>query len=177
MRLQRIKLRMALFKKLISAVKKFFRKSASRRKSKKRSRRLRKVRFPKSKTFVRKKLKKNQKKAPAVKKAKITFKRAKPLKAKSSTAGKPQPGEPAGILIGEVTHYFSRISVVVVKMSHGTLSVGNRVRLKGRSNDFIQKVSSLQIESRDVKVAPKGQLVGLKVVKPAKPGDQVFKLP
>jgi hypothetical protein len=38
-------------------------------------------------------------------------------------------------------------------------------------------VESLQIESEDVKVAPKGQLVGLKVIKPAKPGDKVFKLP
>lgn len=172
---------MALFKKLISAVKKLFRKPSSRRKSRKGSPHRGKIRFPKRKIFVKKKPKKNEKKAPAARKTKITGSRAKPKKPKLSPAsvslGKPQPSEPAGVLVGVVTHYFSKIMVVVVKMTQGTLTVGNRVRIKGRTNDFTQKVSSLQIESRDVKIAPKGQLVGLKVVRPVKPGDRVFKLP
>ena len=62
-------------------------------------------------------------------------------------------------------------------MTHGNLVIGNRILIKGKATNFTQKVDSLQIESQDVKVAPKGQLVGLKVIKPAKPGDKVFKLP
>lgn len=78
--------------------------------------------------------------------------------------------------IGEVTHYFSRIQVIVLKMKSGKLMVGDRIHIVGRTTDFVQKVNSLQIESVDVKSAKKGQLVGLKVAKKAKPGDQVFKL-
>lgn len=80
------------------------------------------------------------------------------------------------VCIGEVTHFFSRIQVIVLKMNSGNLLVGDRIRISGHKTDFIQKVKSLQIESVDVKSARKGQLVGLKVGKKAKPGDQVFKL-
>jgi len=79
------------------------------------------------------------------------------------------------ICIGEVTHFFSRIQVIVLKMNKGKLLVGDQIHIAGRTTDFIQKVKSLQIESVDVKSAKKGQLVGLKVAKKAKPGDQVFK--
>ena len=77
--------------------------------------------------------------------------------------------------IGEVTHYFTRIQVVVLKMTAGTLSVGDSIRIRGNGTEFVQKVQSLQIESVDVKSARKGQLVGLKVSKQARPGDRVFK--
>jgi len=80
-----------------------------------------------------------------------------------------------GICIGEVTHFFSRIQVIVLKMNKGKILVGDQIHIVGRTTDFVQKVKSLQIESVDVKSAKKGQLVGLKVAKKAKPGDQVFK--
>jgi len=79
------------------------------------------------------------------------------------------------ICIGEVTHFFSRIQVIVLKMNRGKLLVGDQIHITGRTTDFVQKVKSLQIESVDVKSAKKGQLVGLKVAKKAKPGDRVFK--
>ena len=79
------------------------------------------------------------------------------------------------ICIGEVTHFFSRIQVIVLKMNKGKLLVGDQIHIAGRTTDFVQKVKSLQIESVDVKSAKKGQLVGLKIAKKAKPGDQVFK--
>ena len=77
--------------------------------------------------------------------------------------------------IGTITHYFSRIQVVVIKLTKA-LHVGDKIHLKGRSTDFMQKVSSLQIESVEVKAAKKGELVGLKVAKVAKEGDGVFRL-
>jgi hypothetical protein len=40
---------------------------------------------------------------------------------------------------------------------------------------FPQKVWSMQIESKDVKVAKKGELIGLKIDKPVAPGDIVYK--
>jgi len=81
-----------------------------------------------------------------------------------------------GIRIGMVTHFFSRIQVIVLKMNKGKLMVGDQIHILGNTTDFVQKVQSLQIESVDVRTAKKGQLVGLKVSKKAKPGDRVFKL-
>lgn len=82
---------------------------------------------------------------------------------------------PPEVLVGEITHFFSKISVVVVKLTHQSLSVGERIHVKGAMTDFHQPVKSLQIESVDVKVAKKGSLVGLKAVHPARPGDRVFR--
>jgi len=79
--------------------------------------------------------------------------------------------------MGDITHYFSKIQVVVMKMTHGTFHVGDTIRIKGKKSDFIQKVSSLQIESVDVRSARKGQLVGLKVNRPAREGDKVYLVP
>jgi len=100
---------------------------------------------------------KSKKKAPAVKIAKV------------------KEGS-KGILVGEITHFFSKIQVVVIKVKRGDISAGDQIHIKGKQTDFIQKIDSLQIESVDVKKAKKGQLAGLKVKKPAREGDQVFKL-
>lgn len=80
------------------------------------------------------------------------------------------------VLVGEITHYFSRIEVVVLKMVKGQIAVGDRLHIKGSATDFIQPVSSLQIENNDVRAARRGQLVGLKVKQKAKEKDQVWKL-
>ncbi len=81
-----------------------------------------------------------------------------------------------GILVGEITHYFSKIQVVVLKITQGKIAIGDSILLKGKKNNFKQKVKSLQVESLDVKSAKKGQLVGLHVDKKTDVGDQVFKL-
>ena len=78
-------------------------------------------------------------------------------------------------LIGEITHYFSKISVVVIKLSDG-LKKGDRIQIKGATVEFIQEVKSMQIESVDVSTAKKGQLIGLKIVNQAKVGDKVYKV-
>ncbi|MBP9854124.1 MAG: translation elongation factor-like protein [Candidatus Omnitrophica bacterium] len=78
--------------------------------------------------------------------------------------------------VGQVTHYFSKISVVVIKIEKSNLMVGDKINIKGQVTDLIQVVKSLQIESVDVKSAKVGQLVGLKVLKSAQVGDKVYKL-
>lgn len=80
------------------------------------------------------------------------------------------------ILIGEITHFFPRIQVGVVKILNREMKVDDKVHIKGKISDFSQKVASIQIESVDVGVAKKGQLVGFKLDSPAKAGDKVFKL-
>ena len=78
------------------------------------------------------------------------------------------------IPVGEVTHFFPRIKVIVVKMKGG-LHVGDQIHIKGKQTDFKQKVKSLQIESVNVPSVHRGQLVGLKVIRAAGKGDLVLK--
>ncbi len=77
--------------------------------------------------------------------------------------------------IGEITHYFERIKVVVVKITNGSILIGDRIHIIGPKTKFIQKVWSLQIDRQDVKVAKEGQEVGLKLDKAVAIGDLVYK--
>ena len=83
--------------------------------------------------------------------------------------------DPSLVEVGEITHYFERIKVCVVKLTQGTVLIGDKLTILGLKTKFVQKVWSLQIESEDVKVAKKGQLIGLKVDKLVAVGDKVYK--
>lgn len=76
--------------------------------------------------------------------------------------------------IGKVTHYFSKISVAVVKLTDG-LSVGDKILIKGATTDIEQNVASMQIEHENVSSARSGQSVGLKVEGRTRPNDVVYK--
>ncbi|MBF0510889.1 MAG: hypothetical protein HQL13_01030 [Candidatus Omnitrophica bacterium] len=83
--------------------------------------------------------------------------------------------DPALKEVGEITHYFKRINVCVLKLTGQTILIGDKLTIVGLKQKFIQKIWSMQIESLDVKVARKGQLVGLKVDKDVNVGDKVYK--
>ena|SRR3989344_3788366 len=120
---------------------------------------------------------------PARKKV-LSKKVVKPkLRAKSKSKSKPKTVAKAKPLpapkereIADITHFFPKISVCVFKMTKGEVKVGDKIRIKGNSTDFIQTTKSIQIESVDVTSARRGQLVGIKVDRPAKPGDKVYRI-
>ena len=85
------------------------------------------------------------------------------------------PVDPSLVQVGVITHYFDRIKVCVVKLTQGTVLIGDKLTIVGNKTKFVQKVWSMQIESEDVKVAKKGQLIGLKVDKLVAVGDKVYK--
>ncbi|MCK5014451.1 MAG: hypothetical protein KAS66_11585 [Candidatus Omnitrophica bacterium] len=105
--------------------------------------------------------------------------KVKPVAAKKTKKTSPKVPKdkkaPNEVCVGEITHFFARIQVAVLNMTKGSLSIGDKIHIKGRGTDFLQKVGSLQIESVDVKTASKGQLVGLKVKKGVKVGSKVYK--
>jgi putative protease len=81
-----------------------------------------------------------------------------------------------GKLIGEVTHYFSNISVAVIKLGD-TLKVGDEIRIVGGENtDFTQEVQSMEVEHQKIKSAKKGESVGLKVDQKVREGYKVYKI-
>ncbi len=81
----------------------------------------------------------------------------------------------AGTQIGEVTHFFGKISVAVLGLSD-KLHVGDTVHMLGHSTDFRQEVKSMQIEHEAVDEAGPGQEVAIKVDQRVHAHDKVFKL-
>ena len=75
--------------------------------------------------------------------------------------------------IGEVSGYFSHVSVAAIKLS-APLKVGDKIHIKGHTTDFEEKVSSMQIENKIVKEAKKGDHIGIKVKNKVRPNDKVL---
>ncbi|MBI2124493.1 translation elongation factor-like protein [Candidatus Pacearchaeota archaeon] len=75
--------------------------------------------------------------------------------------------------MGKVTHFFDQISVAVVELA-GKLKVGDKIRVKGATTDFEQKIESMQIEHEKVSEAGKGDAIGLKVAGRVRPNDSVY---
>ena len=77
--------------------------------------------------------------------------------------------------IGEVTHYFNKIGVAVIKLTDN-LKSGETIHIKGATTDFSQKVESMQIEHETIDEAKKGESIGLKVSKPVREKDKVYRV-
>ena len=77
--------------------------------------------------------------------------------------------------VGEVTHYYTRIGVAVVRVT-APLRVGDRIAIKGHTTNFEQVVESMQIEHEAIEEAKPGDLIGLKVVDRVREGDIVYKV-
>ncbi len=77
--------------------------------------------------------------------------------------------------IGEVTHYFNKIDVAVLRLTH-PLSVGSQVRFVGASTDFTQEISSMQIDHVAVDEVRPGDDVAVKVDQRVRAGDLVYQV-
>jgi len=80
-----------------------------------------------------------------------------------------------GKLIGQISHYFGKIGVAVIELS-GTLKVGETIRIAGGEVDFSQTVESMEVEHEKVKVAKKGDSVGVKLTQKVREGYKVYRL-
>lgn len=130
-------------------------------------------------------------------KSKVTRKKAKAkkplrkvvkkvLKAAKKVVAKPKPRPkpatpvappPPGERIGMVTHYYSHLSVAVVKLEPGvTLRVGDNIHIKGHTSDFGQRVESLQVGHSPVNEVGPNDDFGLKVVEHAREHDVVYRV-
>ena len=76
--------------------------------------------------------------------------------------------------IGKITHYFQNVGVAVVELG-ADLKVGDLVTIGGKSETFDQTITSMQIDKKPIQIAKKGQAIGLKVDKPVKDGDIVWR--
>jgi putative protease len=80
-----------------------------------------------------------------------------------------------GERIGEVTHFFGKISVAVLNLVKD-LKIGDNVHFLGHNTDFQQEIQSMQIDHQVVTDASKGDDVAVKVDQRVRGGDSVFRV-
>jgi len=80
-----------------------------------------------------------------------------------------------GVLVGHISHFFSKLNVGIIELS-SELRGGDAIHIKGHTTDFVQPITSLQIEHADVKAAKAGDSVGIKVDQHVREGDLVYKI-
>ncbi len=188
---------MAVFKKILNYLSKFFpqkrksrRKKSPRRLKKKSSSRIKtrskssppvqkdssrkRPSFP-SRSFSQDHSRKQSTRRPSLMKPSVLSESKKKLALKQKSSGKTGPGE-KGKLVGEMTHFFSKIQVGVMKLTQGGLRNGDHIKILGSTTRLEQTVQSMQVESVDVKAARKGQLIGMKVKDKVREGDKVYKI-
>lgn len=78
------------------------------------------------------------------------------------------------IQIGKVTHYYDKLGVAIVTVLNQPLKAGDVVKVSGHDKEFNQKISSLQIEHKQVDKVPVGETAGMKVDQPVKEGDVLY---
>ena len=143
---------------------------------------------------ARKKAKPKRRKAPAKRPAarkktakkparKAPVRRAAPKARKPAPrpAARPMPASPVsmappGERIGVVTHYYSHLSVAVVKLESARLRVGDTIHIRGHTTDFKQRVDSLQVNHAPVQEVGPGDDFGLRVREHAREHDIVYKI-
>jgi len=67
----------------------------------------------------------------------------------------------SGTRIGEVTHYFDRLGVATILLTN-SLTKGDSVHFLGHGSDFIQSITSMQVEHETILAAKKGEEVAIK---------------
>jgi putative protease len=77
---------------------------------------------------------------------------------------------------GRITHYFGDIKVAVIKIA-SPLKVGDSIRIAGgEDTDFEQEIKSMQIDHKEIKLAKKGNSIGLKVKEKVREDYLVYKI-
>ena len=75
--------------------------------------------------------------------------------------------------VGNITHYYDKIGVAVVSVL-APIKVGDKIKITG-SNEFVQEITSMQIEHKNIQKAKKGDQIGLKIDQPVKEKDEIYK--
>ena len=134
----------------------------------------------KKKRKAKKKPKKTARKKAAVKKLKKrAVKRAKtgrPKRRKAAVKRPPKISRGEEAQVGTVSHYFPHVKAGAIVIEGGTLAVGDTIHIKGHTTDFKQKISSMQVDHKEVSEAKAGQEIGLKTDEKAREHDKVYKL-
>ncbi len=122
----------------------------------------------------KKPLKKKVAKRSVKKAVKKTVKKAAKKKIKKAAKKASKKVAPKRKPIGEVTHFYDKICVAVVRFDEG-VEVGDEICFEGPKETFSQVLNSMQYEHESIPKAKKGQEVGVKTKKPVREGHKVYR--
>ena len=77
-------------------------------------------------------------------------------------------------IVGKIIHYFNHLKVGIIKVSN-PVEIGDLIRVIGGEADFKQKIVSMEIDHKKIKLAKKGDIIGLKLKEKAREGYKVYK--
>ena len=78
--------------------------------------------------------------------------------------------------IGIVTNYYNKISVAAIKITDGTISVGDTLLIYGYCEEVEICVNHMEINHKSVVKAKKGESVGVLVPEKVRKGEVVCKI-
>jgi putative protease len=78
--------------------------------------------------------------------------------------------------VGEIIKYFGKISVAAIRLTEGSLKVGDTIHIVGHTSDITQTIDSMQIENKNVQEAGPGADIGVKVKDKVREHDVVYKV-
>jgi translation elongation factor EF-Tu-like GTPase len=78
--------------------------------------------------------------------------------------------------VGEVIKFFGKIGVAAIRLTEGSLKVGDKVHIVGHTTDVTQMIDSMQIENNNVPEAGPGADFGIKVVGKVREHDVIYKV-
>ena len=101
---------------------------------------------------------------------------AKKKPAKTAVSKKPPLPKGAGDELGRVVAFFRIPVVAVIKVTKGTVKVGDPLWIKGHTTDLKVTAASMQINHQTIREAKKGNEFGLKVSSRCRIGDRVYSI-
>jgi putative protease len=78
--------------------------------------------------------------------------------------------------VGVVAKFFAKPSVAAVKVTQGTIKKGDTLRFIGHTTDFVDQVTSMEVNNQPVEEATAGDFIGLKVKERVRENDRVCKV-
>ena len=82
---------------------------------------------------------------------------------------------PEKVLIGRVNEFFDRINVVAISLT-SPLNVGDIIEIGTEEEAIRQRISSMQIDKKNVEIANEGESVGIKLKYKVPVGSDVYKI-
>lgn len=80
------------------------------------------------------------------------------------------------VQVGHVTHYYNHLGVAAIEVEDGELKVGDKIHIKGHTTDYVQPVTSIELEHHKIAEAHPRQNIGIKVDVPVHEKDTILKV-
>jgi hypothetical protein len=97
------------------------------------------------------------------------------LEERQKRTEQPSGGSTSKAQIGTVEGYYEKINVAALTLTD-SLMVGDIIEIGNEEEAIRQRVSSMQIDRKDIIEASEGDSVGIKVIHPVPEGADVWKI-